>query len=155
SHESIHLKNHKADQTKAAIELAKNFQYARILSGKPMTQGPHDLWGQMRAIGKLNGTNFYAFRGMFCRMGGYMAKKVIGAQNEEQLASLIDPHVFRATKDPRSALRAKIYTTREVSMGAASARPYATMERDFVTWLKSGDNVSVDLAITKHIKLAQ
>src|SRR4029450_10923048 len=41
--ESIQRKNHKADKTKAAIELAKTFQYARILSGKPMTQGPHDL----------------------------------------------------------------------------------------------------------------
>lgn len=153
--ESIQLKNNKADQTKAAIALAKDFQYARILSGKPMTQGPHDLWGQMRAIGKLNGTNFYAFRGMFCRMGGYMAKKVIGAQNEEQLASLIDPHVFRATKDQWIDLPPKIYTIREVAMGQAQARQYKTMEQEFVTWLESGDNVSVDLAITKHIKLAQ
>jgi SNF2 family DNA or RNA helicase len=153
--ESIQLKNNKADQTKAAIALAQNFQYARVLSGKPITQGPHDLWGQMRAIGKLNGTNFYAFRGMFCRMGGYMAKKVVGAQNEEQLASLIDPHVFRATKDQWIDLPPKIYTIREVSMGAAQARQYKTMEQEFVTWLQSGENVSVDLAITKHIKLAQ
>jgi hypothetical protein len=29
------------------------------------------------------------------------------------------------------------------------------MEQEFVKWLQSGENVSVDLAITKHIKLAQ
>lgn len=153
--ESIQLKNNKADQTKAAILLAASFRYARVLSGKPMTQGPHDLWGQMRAIGKLNGYNYYAFRGMFCRMGGYMAKKVIGAQNEEQLAALIDPHVFRATKDQWTDLPPKIYTTRDIEMGQVQRNQYRTMERDFVTWLESGDNVSVDMAITKHIKLAQ
>lgn len=153
--ESIQLKNNKADQTKAAIALAQNFQYARILSGKPITQGPHDLWGQLRSIGKLNGTNFYAFRGMFCRMGGYMAKQVVGAQNEEQLASLIDPHVFRATKDQWVDLPPKIYTTRDISMGPEQAYQYKTMEQDFITWLESGEQISVDLAITKHIKLAQ
>lgn len=153
--ESIQLKNNKADQTKAAISLASGFRYARILSGKPMTQGPHDLWGQMRVIGKLNGYNFYAFRGMFCRMGGYLNKKVIGVQNEKQLAELVDPHVFRATKDQWTDLPPKVYTIRDVEMGQRQHQQYRTMERDFVTWLENGDNVSVDMAITKYTKLAQ
>jgi SNF2 family DNA or RNA helicase len=97
--ESIQLKNNRAEQTKAAIMLAREFKVRRILSGKPMTQGPHDLWGQMRSIGQLNNMNFWAFRNTFCRMGGYLNKKVIGAQNEEALGNMIDPHVFRATKD--------------------------------------------------------
>lgn len=153
--ESIQLKNNKAAQTKAALLLAKEFKYARILSGKPMTQGPHDLWGQMRAIGELNQYNFYAFRGMFCRMGGYLNKKVLGAQNEHILASLIDPHVFRATKEEWTDLPPKTWTTRDVQMGDKQRHQYRTMEKDFVTWLSEEEVVTVDMAITKHIKLAQ
>jgi len=153
--ESIQLKNNKAAQTKAAMLLAKEFFYQRILSGKPMTQGPHDLWGQMKVLGHLHQYNFYAFRGMFCRMGGYLNKKVLGAQNEHILASLIDPHVFRATKEEWTDLPPKTWTTRDVQMGDKQRHQYRTMEQEFVTWLSEEEVVTVDMAITKHIKLAQ
>jgi SNF2 family DNA or RNA helicase len=153
--ESIQIKTHNSLQTKAAVLLSREFKYMRILSGKPMTQGPHDLWGQLRAIGKLNGMNYFAFRNLFCRMGGYMAKQVVGAQNEKLLAEMIDQHVFRATKDQWTDLPPKNYTMREFSMAPGQLEKYRTMEREFVAWLESGDNVTVDMAITKHIKLAQ
>jgi hypothetical protein len=51
--ESIQLKTHDSAQTKAAIAVAKSYDIKRILSGKPITQGPHDLSGQFRAIGAL------------------------------------------------------------------------------------------------------
>ena len=153
--ESIQIKTHNSQQTKAAIMLSREFKYTRILSGKPMTQGPHDLWGQLRAIGKLDGMNYYAFRNLFCRMGGYMNKKVTGVQNEQMLAGMVDPHVFRATKDQWTDLPPKIMTTREFAMAPGQLSRYRTMEAEFVAWLKNGDDVSVDMAITKHIKLAQ
>jgi hypothetical protein len=153
--ESIQIKTHNSQQTKAAIVMARNFKYSRILSGKSMTQGPHDLWGQMRAIGKLNGMNYFAFRNYFCRMGGYLNKQVVGAINERQLGEMVDPHVFRATKEEWTDLPPKIYTTREFAMAPGQLNQYRTMERDFVTWLESGDNITVDMAITKYIKLAQ
>lgn len=153
--ESIQIKTHDSQQTKAAMLLAKSFHYVRILSGKPMTQGPHDLWGQLRAIGQLQSMNFWAFRGMFCRMGGYLNKKVIGAQNEELLANMINSVVFKAQKSEWIDLPPKIYTTREVRMEGQQAQQYKTMEQEFVTWLENDDAVSVDMAITKHIKLAQ
>jgi len=153
--ESIQLKTNNSLQTKAAIMLAREFKYARILSGKPMTQGPHDLWGQMRALGKLNGMNYYSFRNLFCKMGGYMAKKVVGAQNEKLLAEMIDPHVFRATKARWTDLPPKIPIIREFSMAPGQVSRYRSMEEEFVAWLKNGDEVTVEAAITKYIKLAQ
>ena len=153
--ESVQLKNNKAKQTQESLMLAKQFKYRRILSGKPITQGPHDLWGQMRAIGFLDGKNYYSFKTMFCRMGGYMQKQVVGAQNEELLASLIDPHVFRATKDKWTDLPPKLYSQREYQLTPTMRRMYKQMEDEFVLWLESGDDVSVDAAITKYIKLAQ
>lgn len=152
--ESIQLKTYKSLQTKAALLLAKEFKYRRILSGKPMTQGPHDLWGQLRAINATN-MNFFAFRGTFCRMGGYMGKKIVGAQNQELLASLTVDKTFWATKTQWTDLPPKLYSHREYEMTPHMRQMYKQMEREFVLWLESGDEVTVEMAITKYIKLAQ
>lgn len=153
--ESIQLKGHNSQQTVAAIELQKYADYSRILSGKPITQGPHDLWGQMRAIKQLNGRNYYAFKTAFCKMGGFKMKQVMGAQNEDILAGLIEPHVFRATKAEWTDLPPKAYTEREYRLTPEMKSMYDSMYHDFVLWLNSDENVSVDAAITKYIKLAQ
>jgi len=153
--ESIQIKTHDSLQTKAAIFLSRAAAIRRILTGKPTTQGPHDLWSQMRAIGKLDGRNFYAFRGMFCRMGGFKNKQVVGSQNEDMLAQLIEPHVFRATKEDWLFSIPKVYTVREYKMTAEQRNQYRSMEQEFVLWMNADEFVTVDAAITKYMKLAQ
>lgn len=153
--ESIKLKTFNSAQTKAAIELSKDFSYSRILSGKPVSQGPHDLWAQMRVIGQLNGREYYPFKGMFCKMGGFKMKQVMGVQNEDFLRPLIEPHVFRATKLDWTDLPPKLYTSREYRMTGEMLSMYKQMHEEFVVWLNESEHVSVDAAITKYIKLAQ
>ena len=153
--ESIKLKDPSTSTVKAALELVQQFEMRRVLSGKPISQGPHDLWAQMRFIGQLNGRLYYPFKTAFCRMGGFKMKQVIGAQNEDILAELIDPHVFRATKADWTDLPPKSYTTREYKMSPEQLSMYRRMEEEFVLWLENGEDVSVDTAITKYIKLAQ
>jgi SNF2 family DNA or RNA helicase len=153
--ESIQIKTHDALQTKAAIALSRAAVTRRILTGKPTAQGPHDLWGQMRAIGQLDGRNFYAFRGMFCRMGGFKNKQVLGSQNEDILAQLIDPHVFRATKEDWLFSIPKVPTIREYEMTREQRQQYRDMEKDFVLWMNDEEFVTVDAAISKYEKLTQ
>lgn len=153
--ESIKLKDPSTDTVKAAIEIAQVFKMRRILSGKPMAQGPHDLWAQMRFIGQLQGRNFYPFKSAFCKMGGFKMKQVMGAQNEDILAELIDPHVFRATKAEWTDLPPKNYTLREYEMSPEQKKMYRQMEDEFVLWLDNNEHVAVDIAISKYIKLAQ
>jgi SNF2 family DNA or RNA helicase len=153
--ESIQLKNNKSEQTKAAILLAKHFTFRRVLSGKPTSQGPHDLWGQMRAIGLLDGKNYYSFKVAFCRMGGYMNKKVVGAQNSDILAELVNHAIFRATKTDWTDLPPKLYTQREYEMTPLMRQQYRQMHDEFVLWLENDENVTVEAAITKYIKLSQ
>lgn len=153
--ESIQLKTHNSAQTKAAIALAKVTDYSRILSGKPITQGPHDLWAQMRCIGLLNGHEYRPFKTMFCKMGGFKMKQVLGIQNEQFLSPLLEPHVFRATKADWTDLPPKSYTTREYKLTPEMKAMYDEMFHEFVLWLNDTENVSVDAAITKYIKLAQ
>lgn len=153
--ESIKLKDPTTDTVKAALQMVQQFKMRRILSGKPIAQGPHDLWAQMRFIGNLEGRAYYPFKTAFCKMGGFKMKQVIGAQNEDILASLIDPWVFRATKAEWTDLPPKIYTIREYEMSREQKMMYRQMEEEFVLWLGDGEHVKVDVAIAKYAKLAQ
>jgi SNF2 family DNA or RNA helicase len=153
--ESIQIKGHKSAQTKAAHALAMTCRYVRLLTGRPQTQGPHDLWGQLRAIGLFRQQNFWAFRGMFCVMGGWEAKEVVAAQNTELLAEIMRPVVFQAKKkDWLPELPRKDMTIRDYRMSGAQKKQYDQMEEEFLVEIESG-YVTVDVAIAKYAKLAQ
>lgn len=154
--ESIQAKTHDSAQTMGGIWLSEHFNYSRILSGKPIVQGPHDLWGQFRLIKQFRNRNFYAFKTAFCKMGGFKAKQVVGAQNEDILSSLIDPHSFNATKKDWTDLPPKLPgVIKEYTLTPEMASMYKSMEEEFVLWLEDDEHVAVDAAITKYIKLAQ
>lgn len=152
--ESIQISTHDAAQTKAAIEMAKRFWVKRILSGKWIVRGNHDTWSQMRAIGQLDGYNYFAFRNRYCEMGGFKGKSVTGSRNTEELAERFDPYVFKAFKADHLPI-AKTYTIRNYSLHPVVQRHYDEMLNDFMTWLSEDQAVTVDIALTKYAKLAQ
>jgi SNF2 family DNA or RNA helicase len=152
--ESIQIKTYNSQQTKAALALAPLFVYKRILSGKPVTSGPHDLWAQLKFIGAIN-EKYFPFKTTFCRMGGFRAKHVVGTQNEELLAAKIEKYIFRASKTQWTDLPPKLYTSRQYQLTPKLKSMYDSMENDFVLWLNETDVVTVEAFITKFIKLAQ
>jgi len=153
--ESIQIKGHKSAQTRAVHKLAPLCAFTRILTGRPQVQGPHDLWGQLRAIGLFDDRNFYAFRGAFCVMGGWNDKEVLAAKNEGILAAAMQPWVFQAKKkDWLPALPRKDYTIRDYQMSTEQFRQYNSMEQEFLLYIDTGV-VTVDVAIAKYAKLAQ
>lgn len=153
--ESIAIKNPTAKRTRAILNLRSIFPIRRILSGKPTTQGSHDLWAQLTLIGATD-QNFYAFRNLFCQMGGYEGKEVIGVKNEALLRRLMEPYVFRGTKaEYLPDLPDKTYTIRAYALTGDLARHYAEMENLFLTWLKDQQQVMVEIALTKYGKLSQ
>ena len=162
--ESIQIKGNKSTQTKAVHGLAAwslytsellNVRYVRILTGRPQTQGPQDLWGQLRAIGVFRHKNYYAFRGDYCVMGGWKAKQVVSAKNQTQLAAYMAPVVFQAKKkDWLPSLPDKRMTIRDYEMSGEQKRQYKSMEEEFLLEIEN-DTVTVDVAIAKWAKLAQ
>jgi hypothetical protein len=162
--ESIKLKNRNSRQAQSIVgKLRKGelkggftriFKVVRLLSGKPMTQGPHDLWAQMIAIGAMS-MSYYGFQARYCRLGGWMDKQVVGVQNEEELQEKLAQVSFQAKKkDWLKGLPPKVYSTRRYTLTGALKRHYDEMEEDFLTYLKSAV-VSVQIAVTKYEKLAQ
>lgn len=162
--ESIQIKSNKSAQTKAMHQLAAwslytdepmHIRYVRILTGRPQTQGPQDLWGQLRAIGVFRHKNYYAFRGDYCVMGGWKAKQVVAAKNQTQLAAYMAPVVFQAKKkDWLPSLPDKRMTIRDYEMSGEQKRQYKSMEEEFLLEIEN-DTVTVDVAIAKWAKLAQ
>jgi SNF2 family DNA or RNA helicase len=153
--ESIQIKGHRSQQTKAVHRLAAVCCWKRLLTGRPQTQGPQDLWGQLRAIDLFIDRNFYAFRGAFCVMGGWQNKEVIAEKNAEVLARIMAPFVFQAKKaDWLPDLPRKSPTIRDYTMSTEQLAQYNQMEHQFLVEIERGV-VTVDVAIAKYEKLAQ
>ena len=109
----------------------------------------------MRAIGLFPITNFFAFRGRYCVMGGWNEKEVLRAKNTDELAAFMAPVVFQAKKaDWLPELPRKDFTIRDYEMSAEQRRQYNQMERQFLLEIETGV-ITVDVAIAKYAKLAQ
>lgn len=154
--ESIQIKTHDSLQTKAALALAGGASVVRLLSGRPQTQGPHDLYPQLRAIGLFSGQKFWAFRNTFCVMGGWQNKQVVGVKNAAELAKVMAPVVFQALKaDWLPDLPRKDFAIRYYEMSGEQAAQYKQMHDDFVLEISSKEIITVDVAIAKYEKISQ
>jgi len=153
--ESIKLKNPGSATFKAALSLAKQCGYRRTLSGKPLTQGVHDLFGQLKFMGELDGWQFSLFKAAFCVMGGFQGKQVLGAKNEERLKVILDACSFKARKiDWIEGFEKPDYSTRVVHLTGRQKELYNQMQQDFVACL-GNTIVTADQVITRLIKQSQ
>ena len=153
--ESIQIKTHDSEQTKAALKLAAEAKFVRCLSGLPQTQGPHDLYPQLKAIGLFQGVKFWSFRNTFCQMGGWENKQVTGVKNADALARIMQPVVFQARKSEwLPDLPRKDFTIRTYEMSGEQAAQYQQMRDEFLLQLET-EIVAVDIAVSKYEKLSQ
>ena len=159
--ESIQIKNPQATKTKNLIAVTKNDVLPSPLSGLPFTQNIHDLWAQGRFARSLDG-RFFPWRNHFCRMGGYMGKKIMGLkpEREAEFEAWLKSWTFRAYKSDWTDLPPKIQLPpREVGLSPEQLKHYREMELDFITFLKNRDGefteVEAKMTITKLNKLQQ
>lgn len=153
--ESVLIKNPQANFTKQAILLSKRAAVTRPMTGLPSPQSVCDLWSQLRFARKLDGMNFYQFRGTFANMGGFKNRKVVSRKNEDKLEEILSTHTFRARRGDWGTQIATDYDTQDITMLPPQKKAYEEMDKDFITWLENGDGVSADQVITKRMKLQQ
>lgn len=152
--ESIKLKNPNSLQTIAAFEIAAQAAYVRPMSGRPMTQGPQDLYTQLRLSGLFEGKNFYAFRNRFCKMGGFKAKKVVGVKNEDQLYREMSEGSFVAKRINWADVVDADYEVEWLRLNDEQQKHYDSMQKEFYTMIEE-ELVDVDQVITQWMKLQQ
>lgn len=155
--ESKALGNPSSGWTKSAIELAKRAKLVRLLNGTPTTQSPIDLYGQLRALGEIQGWTAVEFRNRFCVLGGFMGKAVISEiKNGEELARIMDRCSFRALKmDWQHSLPPKLYSTVHLEMTDLQRSHYQTMMEEFYSVVENEDIVVAEMVITQLGKLRQ
>lgn len=153
--ESTAIKNPGTATFKAAMELSKRAVEVRELNGTPLTQDVRDYYGQLRALGQLNGMEATVFRNRFAEMGGYFNKVVTGTRNEEELARILNSCTFRALKkDWRKDLPPKIYVPVHLEMSKRQRQHYGLMMEEFYTIVEDQE-ITANIVLTQMGKLRQ
>ena len=93
--ESSRLKNATSTRTKNATKVSRRCRYKAIASGTPITQGIHDLYGQMNFLDPdiIGIHSWVTFRNTYCIMGGFEGRNIVGYRNTEELFEKIAPYV--------------------------------------------------------------
>ena len=155
--ESVLIKNHKSLSFRNSNLMVKPAAMTRCLTGLPAPQEVSDLWAQLRWARHIDGFDYYAFRGRFSiiKKGFKGHQKVVGIRNEVDLDVILDKASFRAKRKDWATHFDSDFEVVDLEMLPRQKKAYYDMEREFITWLDSGEAVTVEQVITKHMKLQQ
>lgn len=153
--ESTALMTPKSQQHINGVWLADKCSTIRCLAGRPNPNGPHDFWGQLRAIRANIGT-FWQFRGAYTSRGGYKGKQVIGIKNESRLVERLAPYVFSAKKaDWAKDLPPKMPPQQQhVELGPEQQEAYMSMAKHLYADIEAG-RIKVNQRVNSIQKLQQ
>lgn len=170
--ESHNIKNPTAKRTKAILSTGNYAEYRRVLTGTPVSQGPFDLYSQIKFLSddfwKRNGiknyTTYKAYFGeWFTRQEsknqlgydpGY--DKLLGYKNTDQLNIVVNNIGSRVTKESSGLnLPPKVYTKRYYELSTSQKKSYVELRDNFKTELSSGLVVTAGHALARLTRLQQ
>ena len=159
--ESTTIKNPNAKRTKSILQLGKQAEYRRILTGSPVTKSPLDLFTQCNFLNEflLGYDSFYAFRNRYAHMiernfGGRRVQLVASYKRLDELSDNIKKFSYRVLKEDCLDLPDKIYTKREVELTEEQSKAYATMKSAALALLK-GKMATAPHVLTQLMRLHQ
>lgn len=149
--ESHYLKNHKAQRTVAARELAKSAPIRLALTGTPVLNRPQELLSQLQILGRLNDVGgFWEFAKRYCAAyKSHFGWDFSGAAHLDELNEKLRATCFvRRTKaDVLKELPAKTRAVQPVALD--NETEYRRAERDVARWL--GEQAANDAEFTASI----
>ena len=129
------------------------------LSGTPAPNGPHDYYPVFRAIRpEVFGTRWYDFRGMYCRMGGYLGYNIVGYQNMAHLEALVHRHAYRITKAEALDLPPQVDVQVPVTLKPKLREFYDKLAKSFIAEIETAQGsgtVLSRIALTNTLRLQQ
>ena len=137
--ESIRIKTPGSDRTRAIQRIRKYSLFRRIMSGRPITKGIHDLYSQFYFLDPaiIGVDTFTAFKTRYCVMGvKEEANSIVDYKNTEELIARIAPHTYIAEKKDYPA---KIYVRRRVDLTPEQRSIYTEMLENLIVELENGD----------------
>ena len=159
--ESTTIKNPTAKRTKSILQLGKQAEYRRILTGSPVTKSPLDLYTQCNFLNEflLGFDSFYAFRNRYAHMiernfGGRRVQLVGSYKRLDELADNIKAFSYRVQKKDCLDLPKKIFMNRTVELTKEQKEAYATMKSAALASLK-GKMATAPHVLTQLMRLHQ
>lgn len=153
--ESITIKGFGTKISDNALQLAKKCRARRALTGKPITQGPHDAYTQLRFINQLEGEMYTNFKSTYCQLGGFQGKTVIGVKKPQELSAILHEASFVARKTRWMKTPGVQYGERFLDMLPEQKALYDRMEAEFIVELENGTIITADQIVTKLLKMQQ
>jgi SNF2 family DNA or RNA helicase len=155
--ESHKIKSNSAIRTKTAIKLGEFAKYRRIATGTEAEEGIHNLYTQMKFLDwHIIGFKFYTpFKSMYCIMGGYEHRQIVGFQNQEMLAARIAPYIYQKRKKDCLDLPEKQYVKHHVELTKEQDEIYKKLEDELLIELEDGKLLDVTMVLTRMMKLQQ
>jgi SNF2 family DNA or RNA helicase len=156
--ESASLKNPKAVQTKAFLELRKKLKgRCCLLDGYGLYNSILDLYTQLVAMdpeGKFGYKNYFHYRALHCRMGGYLNKKVVEVLRREELDEKLRPYVLRREESVIKLPPRVDEPLLSVALDESTWRVYKSMRDEMVAYVDSRQFMAQH-AVTKVLRLSQ
>jgi SNF2 family DNA or RNA helicase len=131
--ESTYIKGHRSNRSIRLAELAKVARYRLLLTGTPFTQGPVDLFAQMRflSLDVLGYKSFYSFSNRHLVYSERNPQQIVGSKNVKYLAERINPIVYQVTKKECLDLPEKYYNSHYVTLTGEQFDAYQQAKIDF------------------------
>lgn len=155
------IKNHKAKRTRAMYLLVPSAPRVVLMSGTPMQNSPADLFPLMHIVNPMLYRSYAQWVENFCKTdiiklpNGKQFRQIVGAQNTEELRTLLAHNLIRHTKhEVLKDLPDKMYRTVPVELGHERAH-YESMEKELFVLLDSGEIVTAPAVIAQLIRLRQ
>lgn len=154
--ESSKIKNAQAGRTKKAAKIAKIADYRIILTGTPITQGIEDLYGQFMFLGPhiIGCKSYFVFKNMYCVMGGFENRSIIGYQREEDLLNKVRQHVDIVKSEDAIDLPDKAYTKLVVEPTAQQKKAMKSL-KDLFEAESGGDILTVETVLERMTRYQQ
>jgi SNF2 family DNA or RNA helicase len=126
------------------------------LTGTPMPHSPLDIYAQYRFLNPdIFGTSFVNFKKRYAVLGGYENKQVIGWQNMAELNKKFYSIAHLVKSDDVLNLPKRTSIKRSCHLSPSAMKIYNALNNEFISEIGDGDTISVDMALTKMLRLAQ
>lgn len=179
--ESSRIKTHNSKRTERVLSLSPHTKIRRILSGKPATNSPGDLFSQFEFLesGLLGTTSYRSFFARYAELipetsalykaakerakSAFANPQIVARdskgmpkyRNLDKLQALIAPHSFRVMKAECLDLPPKVYQVRYFELDAAQMRIYTKLEDELRVQLEEDGEELTVTALARIVKLQQ
>lgn len=152
--ESTAFKHHTSGRSKSLSKIIKHFEYRRLMTGTPTSNGVCDIWHQINLLdsGKRLGKSFFAFRSAVCTptQAGPSAQMVRWedkANAEAVVSALIADITIRHRVEDCLDLPDNHQYSVNFDLSAKHMDHYKTLEADSVLYLKKSSVTAINGAV--------